>query len=61
MKRKQSTKKAIWIALILVVVFVFVFSTLKLLESTVWQSDPPQNDEHTSKTIIREPSRVAAG
>ena len=54
MKRKQSTKKALWIALILFVVFVFVFSGLKLLENTVWQSDAPATDEHTSKTIVRD-------
>lgn len=54
MKRKQSTKKALGIALILFVVFVFLFSGLKLLESTVWQSDAPQDNSFFSTALVRD-------
>ena len=54
MKRKQSAKKALGIALILFVVFVFVFSGMKLLESTVWKSGAPATDEFVSQALVKD-------
>ena len=53
MKKREPKKRAVSFALILILVLVFLFSGLRILESTVFSSGQAQEDSFERKTITR--------
>ena len=53
MKKREQKRRAVSFALILILVLVFLFSGLRILESTVFSSEHAQEDSFERKTITR--------
>ena len=54
MSKKQSAKKIATVCIILILIFVMLYSGLQILESTVLLQEQGQEEQIQSKTIIRD-------